>query len=58
MLSRYLRELTKDEEISLMEFLINNDIELIYDDSINGMRARKQKFGWKDNGVKYNHKPL
>lgn len=48
-------ELSKDEEKMLLEFLINNDIELIYDDSINGMRARKTKFGWKCNGVKYVH---
>lgn len=55
---RDTRELTKDEEVLLMEFLINNDIEFIYDNSINGMRARKQKFGWKDNGKTYKHNPI
>lgn len=51
------RELSPEEDKMLLEFLINNDIELIYSDEINGMRARKTKFGWKDAGVKYEHKP-
>jgi len=49
-------ELSQSEQIELEEFLINRDIELIYDGSINGMRARKTKFGWKDADVKYIHK--
>ena len=47
------RALNKEEEGLLLEFLINNDIELLYDNSINGMRARKTNFGWKDNNTTF-----
>jgi|GEM_PF-6664425 hypothetical protein len=46
-------ELNQTELSELTAYLVNNDIELCYDNSINGMRARKVNFGWKEKGLQY-----
>lgn len=48
-------ELSLKENKELNEFLINRDMELCYDNSINGFRVRKRNFGWRERGIKYTY---